>query len=269
MCINRSFRSWILAAVCLAAGQLFALESRIWADGTDKQVEATYSRELLGGVLVRDARSDSILIHFEDLTLADLNYLKYRVPPVVEVDTDYTTRQLGRTEWSREDDDTILYTFNISIEKKSRLPYVGELTAELFVLGRERLVADDNQLVLMNYSRTVFTLPDEKRSQYEFSVPDISFNAYRASWILVPSAVERGKTYCGVIVAISDAKGNLIASECDFKLDWVTDNLSYSIESLRRFYKEHPGSIESRHFNSKFEKLEPPRIPWFQRFPSD
>lgn len=253
----------------LAGGPLFALQSRIWCAGTEHQLEATYGRELLGGVQVRNEAGKSTLIRFEQLSEADRNYLKYNVPPSIDLDIDYSTRVLGRTEWSRDDDDTTLYTFTVSVEKKSSLPYAGRLNVELFVLGNERVIEDDSRLVLMAYRRKSFVLPEGDDVPYEFTVPEVSFNSYRAGWILKQAAVERGKTYRGVIAAVSDSDGNLIEIECDFKLDWITKDLPESIENLRTLYQEHPGGIESRHFNSRFKKLSPPSIPWFQRFHSD
>lgn len=269
MCINRLFIRWVLSGFCLVAGPLFALQSRIWAGDSEKRVEGTYSRELLGGVQVRDNAGKNCLVRFEDLSIADLNYLKYRISPKISIEVDHSFRQLPRTEWSREDDDNFVYTFDVSVQKKSKLPYRGDLTAELFVLGDERLVDDDSRLVLMSYKKAGFVFPEEEKAHFDFSLSGVTFSAYRAGWILVQSAVERGKTYRGYIAAVSDSEGQLIEVETDLKLDWMTDDLPNTVNKLRQFYQEHPGSAQSRHFNSSFKKLEPPRIPWFQRNPSE
>lgn len=265
MCIKRSTFHWLLPACCLFAGLLFASDLRLWCANSEKHIEAVYLRPLLGGVQVRDAAGKKHLIRFDELSGADLNFLALRVTPEVDVDVDYTTRQLPRTEWTRDDDYTTLYRFKVSIKKTSRLPYRGKLFAEVFVLGNERLVDSDSRLVLMSYHRNRVDLSGERSEAYEFSTPETLFNIYEARWIKLQSAMSRGKTYAGVIVTVLDPAGDLIACESELKEDWLTDDLSQTILNLRRLYQEHPGSFESRHFNTSFRKLEPPRIPWFQR----
>lgn len=261
-------KRFVLFLLVFTASRLLAFEARVWAAETEKQVIGIFSRELLGGVQVRDRRGRARLLRFDELTAADRNYIKFRVPPEVSVDLGYKTRMLQRTELARDDDFTTLYTFTVSVDKKSKLPYLGTLTVELFIIGNERLVDDGSRLVLMDYRINTFEFPEGKDARYEFIVPDIPFNTYRAEWVLEQSAQNRGKTYQGAIVAVFDKEGGLIVCKSDFRIDWLTDNLSNSIEKLRRLYKEFPGHYESRHFNSSFIRLDPPRIPWFRRSPT-
>ena len=74
------------------------------------------------------------------------------------------------------------------------------------------------------------------------------------------------KEYLGYIIAISDSSGSIIFCDTDITgIKWLTDDLLLSVEKLRELYAAHPGSIESRHFNSSFKKIKPPRVPWFKR----
>ena len=154
----------------------------------------------------------------------------------------------------------------MAIEKKSRLAHKARLSAELFVLGDERAVKDDRHCVLMFYKKVGFLFPEEKNSRYTFSVPEISFNEYRAGWIQQESALNRGKSYIGYIVTVLDSTGRVIFCDADIsKTKWLREDLQLSAEKLRELYANNSGSVESRHFNDSFKKIDPPSIPWFQR----
>lgn len=245
-------------------------ETRTWIDAEGIPFEGSYNKELLGGVQIKDLKGKSHLIRLEQLSKVDLDYIEHYVPPEVRVDVDFDTRMLPRTEWSRADDDTTVYTFSIEVEKKSKFRYKGRLSAELFVVANERSVRNNNNyLVLMDRSKSDFVFSDQNNGLCEFTVPDVSMNAYRAGWILVPSIMNRGKEYLGYIVAISDASGRIVFCDTDITgVGWLTDDLLFSVEKLRELYINHHGSPESRHFNSSFRQIDPPNVLWFQRNPT-
>ena len=253
-------------AVFLCVIQSLTAEARVWGGLSETRVEGTFHKELFGGVLIKDQKGKTQLVRFEQLSKADLRYLESCVPPSVELDVDFKTRELPKTEWSREDDDTILYTFTVTVEKKSKLPYQRQLTAELFIIGDERAVESDRRSVLMHYKKMRFAFPDQKDAVCELIVPDVTFNAYRANWIMRQDAAERGKTYFGYILVILDSNGGVVSCDTDLpQRTWLAKDLPYGAEKLRELYAAHAGSCETRHFNDSFKKIAPPRIPWFQR----
>lgn len=258
---------WI-GFVAVLLGVLFSLsaEVRTWVDATGVRFEGTYSKELLGGVVIKDPKGGSHHIRMEQLSKVDLDYIEHHIPPEIEAKVSFKTRMLPGTAWLRADDNTTIYAFDVSVEKRSSLTYKGKLSAELFVMANERSVNREQRPVLMHREKINFSLPVEKKGLCELSVPEISINAYRATWIQPFSCQERGKDYLGYILAVSDATGRVIFCDTDITgVDWLTKDLPHSVEKLRELYINHPGSIQSRHFNDLFKKIEPPRVRWFQR----
>lgn len=254
---------WLMQALPAFGAQEF--QSRIWAAHGPSRVTGEFCRELLGGVQIRDTNGKTRLIRMEQLSASDISYLSCHVAPEISVSVDYSSRKWIKTEWSRPDDDVFFYTFTVKLQKRSKLPYKRQLTAELFVIGDERVIDGDEHLVLMDRCKTTFVFAAEKKSCYEFRTSEIPFPFFRSHWILAPSAANRGKTYRGWILVITDEQNRLVVCQHDIDVRWITDDLEGSIEKLRNLYVEHSGSKESRHFNSAFKKLEPPRIPWFRR----
>ena len=255
-----------LATGILCSCFSFAAETRLWtlADGT--HVEASFYKEAFVDVMIKDTKRKSHLTRIEDLTKSDLRYIQHHVPPEVSADLDYSTRDLPRTEYSRDGEATTLYTFEVTVERESKLPYQGRLMAELFVLGRERTVKGNRYGVLMHYAKNPVVFPADESGTCTFEVPDVKFHTYLAGWIQIMSAVYRGKTYLGYILIVSDPDGRIIFADEDVpSFDWITDDLNFSTEQLRKLYEDNPGSPQSRHFNNKFRKVGPPRIPWFPR----
>lgn len=265
---NNTPKRFLLLLVFLGMNALAAQPSRIWSANTENRVEATFEKTLLGGVLVRDSNGKSHLIRKEQLSKADLNYIYHHVPPKITTDVDTETRDLPRNQYSQAGDTTTMYTFTIEIKRKGEFPYKGQLTAELFVIGRERVVDNDSRFVLMSWDNQKLLFSEEGICEYSF--PEVPFHAYRAHWILAGEAVmERGKEYLGWILVVYDADGNPISTDSNITVDWLEDDLPHTIGKLRELYKEHPGHFEDRHFNQSFKRLEPPRIPWFRRNPSN
>lgn len=259
-----------LLAVWLGAGLSLFAETRVWTDATGTLFEGTYYKELLGGVLVKDQNGANRRIRMEQLSKADLNYIERHVPPEVEAKVSYKTRKLPRTEWSRDDDYTTIYTFGVRVEKISKLPHKGRLSAELFVVGNERSVKSSTHCVLMQHSQTRFVFPDQKDAVFEYTGPDVPFHIYRASWVNLAGVVNRGKTYLGYIIAVFDSSGAVIFLDTDIQgRRWLTDDLPRSVEKLRELAVNNKGSAQSRHFNDSFKQIDPPRIPWFQRTDRD
>ena len=253
------------AALLCGGGVSLSAETRMWTGPDGKQFEGTYDKSLIGDVLIKDVKGKRHFLSINQLVKSDQDYIYSLVPPTVEIELEYETRQQPKTKWSRDDDDVTFYTFTATLEKESRLPYRGRLSAELFVLADERSVLAKDHLVLMSYTKKNFTFPEQKVSQYQFSVPDVLFNAYRASWVQ-GSVVERGKDYLGYILVISDSTGQMVAFDTDIaNFGWLLKDKPHTVEGLRRLYHENRGSIESRHFDELFRKIAPPRIPWFQR----
>lgn len=250
----------VFPALCLSE-----LQPRIWATSGTNHLQGAFCKELLGGVQIRDANGEKHLILIDQLSVSDKSYISLYVAPRMSVRVSHAVRKWEKTEWSLPNDDIFFYTFTVRLQKESKLPYKGRLKAELFIIGNERLVPDDSRLVLMEYFKREFVFPEDRKSTCEFSTPEVAFPEYRPNWVYLSSAVNRGKTYRGWVLDVTDERGQLVFSDHDIDVRWITDDLERSIAALRELYLQNRGSKESRHFNRAFKKLEPPSIPWFRR----
>jgi hypothetical protein len=257
--------SWLIVLFFSVCGCLFA-EMRMWTDPDGSRFAGEFSKELFGEALINDANGRQHFIKVEQLSKSDLDYIQYHVPPEVDINVKFETRQLPKTEWSREDDNTTLYTFTVMLRKTSEMPYRGQLTAELFVIADERVEIVKDDYVLMQRGREDFIFSQDSDNSYEFTVRDIPFESYRANWIEVANSVNRGKAYLGYILAVSDSQARVVAYKTDIRNhNWLTEDISRSVTELSKLYKDHRGSVESRHFDDSFRKIETPRVPWFRR----
>lgn len=259
---------WFAGALLLFSwGHAEGSHLRVWAGGSDCRVEGRFCKELLGDVFVEDVDGEKHRIRFEQLSKGDLRYLEYYVPPEVEVDVEVTSQMLPVSEWSRSDDERELYTFSVIAKKKSRLPYKGRLTAELFVIGRDRVVKDDSRLVLMSYCSKGFELPDERKAECELSsISEVVFHSYLAEWVVASNdARTRGKEFFGWVLVIYDQTGAALSYKSDMRSGWLSEDIPSAVIGLKQLYEQHSGHYESRHFSRSFKKIDPPRIPWFRR----
>ena len=250
----------------LLMGTSLSAEIRMWTDVDGSRFPGTFEKELFGDVLVRGKDGQKYFIPVEKLSPADLRYVQLNAVPEMDLTVRSRTRLLPKVAWSRENDNTTLYTFSVKIQKKGALPYKGELTAELFIIADERAKEYDDDHVLMSYTKTPFVFPEGKDGVYEYSVGEISFNAYHADWVETEKGADRGKSYLGYILTVSDSKGRVVAHKTDITdLEWLTEDMSVTARELRRLYTENRGSVEVRHFNDTFGQIPPPRVPWFKR----
>lgn len=257
---------WLCIFILMTGSAFMSAKGRMWTDVNGTQFEGTFSKELYGDALVEDLTGKSHFIPIDKLSAADLKYIQSSVPPVMNIEVQEQIGELPRTVWSRQDDITKLYTFDVTVKKISKLPYNGRLTAEIFIIANERAKERKDDCVLMAYKAVPFVFPPGERSSIHYTLPDVQFNAYNAAWITLSAAAKRGKTYAGYICEISDQKKVPVFFKTDIqKRNWVVADITNSVNQLRILYKNNPGSIESRHFDEDFQKTPPPRIPWFPR----
>ena len=254
----------LIFAGLIFAGPLSA-EVRMWTDSSGNSFAGELSKVVLGRVYIRDVDGKTRSVSLDSLSKAEQEYLSSHVPPEVEITVRKKSRDLPNYAWSSLNYYTTLYTFSITLEKQSRLDYRGDLTVELFVIGQDLAAKSNDAFVLMHYGRSVCQLPDGRKSRSEVVVDDIRFEHFIAGYIQLSSATERGKEYVGYIVTVSDAKGHIIACKENGTPDWIENDLPYAAEQLTALYTQGYGSPDSCHFKEGFQKISPPRIPWFKR----
>jgi hypothetical protein len=241
---------------------LASAEVRGWEDNKGHRFKAEFVQELFGDIMLKEANGHTRMIKLDDLSSKDQAYLFQHASPTIEINLTKTIRKRPEMEWTIPEDVTTLYTCMVRINKISELPYKGKLTAELFLLATE---VDGENYILIQREKSEFVFPEGKRSQHEFQAKDVQLRRYNASWAATASRY-RGAEYFGYLIAVSDDQGRIISSKTDIKdADWITGDISTSVEGLRKLAINGRGSVYSRHFDTTFEKTEVPRIPWHKR----
>jgi hypothetical protein len=253
----------ILTGLCLliSSGAAFA-EMRIWQDMAGKRFKAEFVQELYGDIVLNSPDGHTRLIKLEELSAGDKTWLFDNAAPEIEIDFVKKTRKRPELDWTIPEDVTTLYTCTVKLRKVSGLPHTGKLTAELFLLAKE---IDGENYVLVHREASEFVFPDERNSRHEFTAADVPFRRYYAGWAVTESRY-RGDEYLGYLISVSDAQGRIVASQVGVSdAPWLTEDFPASVEGLRRLAINGRGSIYSRHFDTTFEKVDGPRIPWHKR----
>ncbi len=253
---------WIVLG-CLWAGALaFSEPIRMWTDEGGERFEGTFVRELLGRIQVRDTKDQLRMIPVDKLAKADLKYLQDSIVPEMDIKVRKETDLKPEMEWTISGDKTTLYTFKITLDKKSDMDCNTRLTAELYLIADEE---DGDNYILIERAENKFVFPHGRDSQIEWVVENLPIRRYFSGWA-VTSAKWRGGTYLGYIVTVLDSKGNVVASKTDIgNVAWMQDGLPAAVEKLRLLAYEGRGSVYSRHFDSQIRKSRLPRIEWHKR----
>lgn len=248
----------VLLAVSVSAGM------RVWTGEDGVKFIGEFNRELLGRIQVRDTAGELHLISLDKLSPADLLYIQTTISPEVGITVRKTDRLRPFMEWSIAGDRTMLYTFTVTLKKKSRMDSKAKLTVELYVIGEE--VRGDNW-VLVDRDVSKFVFPEGKDSQYDFVAKDIPCRKYEASWANDGLGdLQRGVTYLGYIAVVLDPKGKIIDEDTNLGNEkWMEGGTSAAVEKLRELYMQGRGSQFSRHFDVNIRKARVPQLPWYKR----
>ncbi len=241
---------------------LAGAEMRTWEDEKGKRFKAEFEQELYGDILLKDTHGHTQVLKLDDLSTRDRTWLFQNAAPKIEIDFTKKTRRRPELEWTIPQDVTTLYTCTANLRKISDLPYTGKLLVELFLLAKE---IDGKNYILVHRGAKEFTFPEGRNSRYELTAVDVPFRRYYAGWA-VTEARYRGDEYIGYLIAVSDESGKVIASDVGVSdAEWLTDDISASVDGLRKIAINGRGSIYSRHFDTTFEKVMGTRIKWHKR----
>ena len=235
----------------------------MWIGEEGQRIEATFQRELLGRVQIRDTKGKLHLIPVEKLTTSDLNYLQTSIAPEVSIGFRKKSRFKPEMEWTIPGDRTTLYDVTVTIDKKSEMDSKMRMTAELYIVAE---AIDWDNWILQHYEKKKFVFPEGRESSYEFTVRDIGFRNYYENWGGQPNN-PRGEEYLGYLVVLLDGKGRIADYKTDLKSEpWLANGVADAVKKLRTLAIEGRGSKYSRHFDEKINKKRIPPIKWWQRF---
>lgn len=208
-------------------------EMRYWRNVDGKRFEGEFSQELFDVYYIRTPGGAEIKIPIDKLDPVDAEFLKVSVPPKVEVKF-LKSGMVKKRHDSVEPDDVIeIVTGKATIKKISKLAYVGTLTAEVFMIAKERNreVNKNDVYRLITKKRESFTFSEEKNAKYEITLTGEARSFVRddlndAFW---------GCEYFGYVVLVTDAKNNVVAIDSklrDFNAENVADLRKVPVNSF-------------------------------------
>ena len=153
-----------LAGLCLLLCAAAPAEMRVWTDAQGNRFAGEFSQVTLGKAFIRDASGAIRSVPMDSLPEAELKYILAKIPPKLKIIARVQSRKPKRFEWSTPHYSSELYTFSVELERVSKLDYAGELSVELFVIGRERSLESNDRFVLMLHRQSVCQLPPGRRS---------------------------------------------------------------------------------------------------------
>jgi nitrogen fixation-related uncharacterized protein len=216
-------------------------EVRMWETKDGQKYEAEFLRELFGKLTLKTTAGEEVRIPVEEFSEHDQKYLRVMVPPVMEVNFSKSTRIKSKQYDDQYDQDVDVVTIlsaSVDIKKASKRPFTSRLTSELFLIAQE--AQDRDYYILLSKTESSFLLGDHNDNHHSFDTDPIELQVYTEY-----TQQRRGPEYIGYLVAISDARGNLVQVVTD--IEWLRDK----VPELRDLYMHGAASVYSRYFDKE------------------
>ena len=224
-------------------------EMRTWGTRDGRFFDAEYDRQVLGSVVFKDANRKTISVKFEDLSAAHQRYIRTMVAPEITINYSKHIEEMKKPElwtkaiYQRDDDYTFIVTTDVTFTKRSKAPFDGSLTAELYLVGLEQATPDYVLFGKAVDKNVHFT--EESKGRYVMRATANVRNYYEYN------RTYRGAKYEGYAVVVLDPRGKVSAFKSD--LAWLDEE---SIDSLRQLRVKD-------FFNEKCKKVRTPRPKYY------
>jgi hypothetical protein len=196
-------------------------EMHVWTFKDGNSLEAEFVAYSGGQISLKNSKGKIVKIPISQFGEEDLKFIELLNPPTLDLAVTKTTEQRVYPPTEPDSDSelprTSFYEFTAKIKQTSTKIYNQELTAELFVIGKEN---NGDKNILYCYQKEPIHLTDGSKSYIEFKTTRITITEY------VLYGQLRGEAYDGYMLLISDERGEIIASSAtrDQWLD-IADNL--------------------------------------------
>ncbi len=221
-------RVYILSlAVCLCAWEGLA-EMRTWilTDGRTFDAELSGGISFDGDVKLIDAAGNEFKVPGDQLSPDDRNYVEITRVPKLDIDMLKSLKQIHfsskvaeRLNEVREPE--IRASFGVRVKQVGTGSYDHELTAEIFVIGKQ-VFAD--RYILLARETVPFMLTKENGRRFEYESNEvIPLRDYS-----IADVARRGRKYHGYIVLITDELGRLVMHA--ESSNWLIDH----VENLKK-----------------------------------
>ena len=187
---------------------------RLWQDRKGNVLEAEFVCETAGKIVLRDPKGKEYKLSLSSLSQKDQNYLYSKLPPKVEII--FSKKQDRRKHEYYADVDM---QCDVTIKKKSRMPYEAQLKAILFVIGDAKR---NKEYVMLDRTEVEFDFKNSK----EFSFKGAMFRMRQYDSYYYHSD---GVEYAGFMVAVYDVDGNQV------EIKSSRDEFINNLEKLSKF----------------------------------
>ncbi len=209
---------------------------RLWEIG-GQSVEAAFQAVVGNKVMLKGARGKQIKVPLGGLSAADRRYIELARPPEFRITF---TKQSGQrilktTPHLEEIPPRILdYRFGAKIRQVSAQDYDHEITAELFVIGRQRI--DDRKYILLDRFSSSF-----RGVEHTFKGDAVELMSYDTDQPM-------GRKYSDYLLILTDERGKIIQHSAS--AGWLFPNLeklrglqvgSFMDKTCTRVYPTGPG----------------------------
>lgn len=170
---------------------------RTWTSLSGQTLEAEYVRDSMGKVWLKTSTGKVKQIPISGLSQVDRDYINLRHPPKLEIKADDNKKGLsvkGDIDNRKES-----LQFEVEIRKTSKQPYSEEMTAYLFVLGRD---ISDDEYILLDTQKESFVLTPANNNSY-------TFKGKRVKLEYDPDP-PWGEKYEGYLVCIKTSDGDIL-----------------------------------------------------------
>lgn len=188
-------------------------EFRIWTDAKGNTLEAEYVCENAGRIVLRDHDGKDYRLALESLSQKDQEYLYSKIPPTLSIEFSKTQDRRKQEYYSDVD-----MQCSVQIKQTSRLPYEGDLKAELFVIGDS---SRNKEYVMLDRTEKTFNFKDSREVSFKGAM--FRMRQYDSSYHL-----DDGIEYQGFLIVVYDSVGNVVdlkSSRVEFSdnLDKLTE----------------------------------------------
>lgn len=193
----------VLSAVTFMQIAAHGAETRGWTLTNGKTVEAEFMTIIGGKVSLKTLKGKTVKIPANELSPADIEYIELNTPPKLDLSLSKSSKaRVFPDTLSNEIPTSDYYQFKAVIKQKSNNNYRFDLTAELFVIGREKI---GDKHTLLDYQKEEFRLDNGSSSVFELPSREVEMMQY------VQNGQLMGEEYAGYMIIVTDARGEVIA----------------------------------------------------------
>lgn len=247
----RTYLLSLVVSLCALDGMA---EMRAWvlADGRTFEAELSGAVSFDDNVKMIDAEGNELKVPFDQLSPDDRNYIDIKRVPKLDIDM---LRSLPQVHFSSKvsqrlnevRDPEIRASFGVRVKQVGTGTYDHELTAEIFVIGKQ--VFADRYILLMRES-VPFRLNKGNGQRFEYESKKV---IPLRDFYIGNNIARRGEKYHGYIILVTDELGHLVTHEESSK--WLIDNVdnlkqlkagNYLDQKCLRRYPARPDPVPQR-----------------------